>query len=492
MPDRPSRWLRSGWRASLDLGFSLLCARFLFAAIAADWTQLPLGLAALGIAWWRPAAAPFVLALCFAFLGGLGKTVLPFPALLLVASSMWLGMTLGKLARRIFRHQAEMKIPVAAEDRATLVVDLLATVALASVLADIWHHRADPGFFPGFWRQTVHAPADPAYFLTSSFLWLHGLFYFHALRSEPASGALTPGGIRLVFGLNALVLLFFFGVQAGWEFPFRWTPGFQSPFEDIGTFGAMAACFLVFHLALLPAASWRQTVLHALGALLLAVAVVLAWSRGTWLAASIFVGLLALLRLPRLPALLLLGGLAGAVLLINLNTARMTLPDRPYLERLVTLVRFEGFAEKFQHSGRLDLYRRSLAMIRARPLAGHGLGSFYRTSPAYARPGETTTELEQPHNILLQLAAEQGLPAALLFAGLMFAVLRRGIRGWLARDRKGNDARLMLALVLVLGLYLEANLTWDLLLVHLTQPFFFWFLIAALLAVPEKAPHPAA
>jgi O-antigen ligase len=67
-----------------------------------------------------------------------------------------------------------------------------------------------------------------------------------------------------------------------------------------------------------------------------------------------------------------------------------------------------------------------VAAVREHPLVGAGLGRF-RPS-LYAPPGSPQHVLEQPgkaHNELLSMAAETGIPGALIFAGLLVWLARR-------------------------------------------------------------------
>ncbi len=69
------------------------------------------------------------------------------------------------------------------------------------------------------------------------------------------------------------------------------------------------------------------------------------------------------------------------------------------------------------YSVRADLVRSSLAMIRDRPVAGFGLGTWSAAYPAFAR-FDNGTFVNQAHNDWLQWAAEGGIP----FFALMFAI----------------------------------------------------------------------
>lgn len=67
--------------------------------------------------------------------------------------------------------------------------------------------------------------------------------------------------------------------------------------------------------------------------------------------------------------------------------------------------------------GRLDTYRATLQMIRDHPWFGIGLGSFVRAYPAY-RSDEISMfgVWDRAHNVLLEIAAEMGIPLAVLVA----------------------------------------------------------------------------
>jgi O-antigen ligase len=160
-----------------------------------------------------------------------------------------------------------------------------------------------------------------------------------------------------------------------------------------------------------------------------------------------------------------------------------------YLSRLITLVRFEKLTKK--DSGRSYRYQRGYGMVAAHPLAGHGIGSFYLTGLKYA--SSTDPEPERPdfaHNIILQIATEQGVPIAALFAGLISWVLYSGIRSWYRQETtaKKSSAHALNALgvTLALGAYLETGMTGNSLNVYVSNQFFFWFLMAEVLAASQR------
>jgi O-antigen ligase len=490
--------LAQTWRHLLDLAFALLCMRFLFAASHdADWTFQVIGLASFGVAWWNPSASLFAFVLGLSLLGGLQQTVLftSYSVLLVVISSTWLGLWVRQLYPSPKKSPIEAaKAPFRLCDGITLLIELLATAALLFLLIQIWQHRAIPDFWPRFWQQSRHGPTDPFYFLSSAFLWLHGLFFFRAVRRHSGSGLLAPEGVQFALLTNSVVLLVFFALQLGLDLPARWVPGFQSPYEDIATFGIMATCLLIFNLVSLRRGLSRALLsLHGSLAVGLVAAVVGSWSRGTWLVAAVFISLLALLRLPRHLAAIIFGLLLGGIVFVNLNSGRPRVAQGPYWDRLASLVRLENPDSKSRD--RIELYYKGLAMVRERPWTGHGIGTFYERETRYARPGDPWATLPQlPHNLLLQLATEQGLVIASLFAFLMGATLWLGTRQWLVASRDiaadpdrlpggkpGSPSPVVLGLTAMIAAYLQANLTWDILTVHATQPWLFFFFLSAFL-----------
>lgn len=74
---------------------------------------------------------------------------------------------------------------------------------------------------------------------------------------------------------------------------------------------------------------------------------------------------------------------------------------------------FKDPASGLTLTGRKMIWKNTLAMIRDHPLFGAGPGSFGLEYPHYREPGDFYGE-RHSHNDLMQLAAEGGIPAALL------------------------------------------------------------------------------
>ena len=294
-----------------------------------------------------------------------------------------------------------------------------------------------------------------------------------------------------MFLCAAVTLVVFAFIQFKFKVPEGWTTGLQSPYEDIFSYGGVAVSVFVFFTAIQARRRWTTQIVQILCSFALLILVITSWSRGVWLAAAIFLFVIAWFRLPRWSTMVLLGVAGLSVAFINANAQKPLWQKQEYLARLVSLVRVEKLSEK--SAGRFDLYHRALGMIHERPLLGHGIGSFYMTSPHYTRPGDSYRDSDFAHNAFLQLAAEQGVLVAGLFAALVGWAVWRGLRVWLARrgsqqaadfeeDLTPSERLTLLGTTLALGVYVQTNLTSNSLNIHASNQFFFWFLMAALLS----------
>jgi O-antigen ligase len=109
---------------------------------------------------------------------------------------------------------------------------------------------------------------------------------------------------------------------------------------------------------------------------------------------------------------------------------------------------FDRFAQLPQRQspgvagGRPALWADTLQLIRERPLAGAGLGAF---AAAYSKVQtvDTNARVDHAHNDYLQIAAELGVPAALLFWVMIFVLAARTLRACRTSE---NPARQAIAL----------------------------------------------
>ena len=72
----------------------------------------------------------------------------------------------------------------------------------------------------------------------------------------------------------------------------------------------------------------------------------------------------------------------------------------------------------------LEAWRAGLRMIEAHPIAGIGLGNFKLLMPLYMAPGPKVDVDTVAHNMFIEVAAELGLPALLMFLGIFWFTYR--------------------------------------------------------------------
>jgi O-antigen ligase len=155
------------------------------------------------------------------------------------------------------------------------------------------------------------------------------------------------------------------------------------------------------------------------------VALLLTFSRGSWMAFAFTLPLLAALVLRALPAqerARMMTGLAAAALLLVLCSV-------PFLPSLAArlLGDDEGAAES-----RLPLMEVAAEMIRANPLLGVGLSNYESTMRRYDRTPDFISDVfpYPVHNLYLHVAAEAGIPVLLCLLTLVGIALHCGWKTW--------------------------------------------------------------
>ena len=181
---------------------------------------------------------------------------------------------------------------------------------------------------------------------------------------------------------------------------------FGHPNQFATTLGVLLP--LVFAYAIGPARGWAR-VLLATSALLGLTALALTYSRNFWIAVALALVVVCLTSRVGL-ALLATGVVAVAVL----------------SPRIV-----DRFSEADLSGGRLEIWERSLTLIREHPLTGVGVEAFPTSSGAVTLP-RTADAPPHAHNLLLTTASELGVVAAaglaVVLLTLLVALTRRVLR----------------------------------------------------------------
>jgi O-antigen ligase len=156
---------------------------------------------------------------------------------------------------------------------------------------------------------------------------------------------------------------------------------------------------------------------------------------------------------------------AGLILLLLAASAALMfwMGPEPVFSRFVALSEQQGPGAA---GSRLAVWADTLRLIGERPLAGIGLGAF---EAAYTKVQtvDVNARVDYAHNDYLQVAAELGVPAALLFWAMIFALATCTVRAsWIPANRTrqaialgatGALAALLLHSLTDFNLYIPAN-----------------------------------
>jgi O-antigen ligase len=167
---------------------------------------------------------------------------------------------------------------------------------------------------------------------------------------------------------------------------------------------------------------WAALIMPAL-----VVALAATLSRNAWVGACAGIGLLFLMRDFRLFAM----APVLAALFIAVAPATVT-------ERLFSTFQLQpvgGASETTVSSvesnrDRLAMIRSGLRMVKDHPIAGVGPDMVSKVYPQYRDPQAVNQSAAHLHNVPLQIAAERGIPALIIWLWFMFTLMRDFLRMW--------------------------------------------------------------
>ena len=165
---------------------------------------------------------------------------------------------------------------------------------------------------------------------------------------------------------------------------------------------------------------WAALVMPALVAALAATL-----SRNAWVGACAGIGLLFLIRDFRFVALL------PVVAAVFIAFAPAQITERFYSSFRLKNLRHDSAATEsslLSNRDRLAMIRSGLRIIKDDPLTGVGPDMVIKVYPHYRDPGAVQQLNSHLHNVPLQIAAERGLPALMVWLWFIFALLRDFIR----------------------------------------------------------------
>ncbi|MDP9068352.1 MAG: O-antigen ligase family protein [Actinomycetota bacterium] len=253
---------------------------------------------------------------------------------------------------------------------------------------------------------------------------------------------------------------------------------FNQP-NQLGAFAAMVS--MVAAGMMLGAESRLGRILAGVAFAVVFMALILSLSRGAWIGTALG-GLLFVVALPRARRAVLVAAIPLAVLLA---VAGSIAPETPELQ--VVGDRLQAFTTENPYDSRPKIWQEARRQVAADPWTGQGPGNFPVVS---ARSGSEadTVFADHAHNLLLNWAAEAGIPAAVLIVGVVSAVAiaaRRARRSAIDREQPRHAALVVgiaAALITVMGQGLV-----DYPLKNAVIWFTVWGLVGALLAARRIA-----
>jgi O-antigen ligase len=152
----------------------------------------------------------------------------------------------------------------------------------------------------------------------------------------------------------------------------------------------------------------------------------------------------------------------------------------PYVSRFTRVVLIKNYEKDCGVQDRIFLCKRALDIIQTYPITGSGVGTFYRISPFYGErdPRSQWLGRRNAHNYYAQFCADLGVPAFLLFLGIIVSAYRKGFRGLSLYEESGLK-NLLKSLMFGLSAYLITMIAGHPLVLS-SQQFLFWFAIAVI------------
>jgi len=467
------RWLDIG----LGFAVALVSVRYLFGCIqtsgldALPAVALAIGGFACGV--YSPFWSGLILVFSIPALGGTefiglwGETK-PLPTL---TAGILVGSTFPLTLRHFYPLlNGTQRGPLTGKPQQLILISLFAAVVVSSTVLQMC--QLPPAELSRDLAVSEIGFSQPTYFFVTCQLWLQGIGLYRLLSSHKIKRA-NWSAINL---LAPILVLLPFLAQLIFHVPAKEEAaplGYYSPFEDISSFGSVACILLALQIG---PATWDARFSFArVGTFVATLAMLIcSWSRAAWAAGGAILFLGIFLRTSRLISLLLTGIVIVAVVAANLAPRPLDNSHLSYLGRAISLVRYEPFSNKSPE--RVFIYHKAWEMIRARPLVGHGAGSFYMQSVRFAAANDPRAAVPNfAHNVFLQLACELGIPAACLFVIIIVYSLFWPENRFLVPAPANKIVRR--GCILSLLAYIATQLTANSLNVYLSNQLIFWTLL---------------
>ncbi len=207
--------------------------------------------------------------------------------------------------------------------------------------------------------------------------------------------------------------------------------------------------------------------------------VIFSYSRGAFVALLIMLAAMAIFRPPR-PI--------EVALVLVIGAGLLRLIPATYTERLLSVADlFSGQSDvrsEVSFRGRASELLVGVQMFADHPVFGVGVGNYPTLYQDYSRRigYDPRTEAREPHNLYLEVAAENGMAGILIFSAILWSVFSCLGRSRLALLKAGlhTEGDLVASLTIAMIGYLSAAF-----FIHGAYPRFFYLLIGMALSLPQ-------
>lgn len=362
------------------------------------------------------------------------------------------------------------------------LADILSGIILASLIVLLSNYPIDVIFFEIIPINNYNYGILPNSFKTT-YIFLQGLFFYRITCIELKEKENINQTFYAVFIFQIVAILFFTFLQVVFDLPKNNRPFFliHSPFDDIHAYGSYLS--LMFFISLYYFTNNKSIYFLLLTGLSL-LCIVFSYSRAAWLATFVVLSYIAFDRLKKKAKIILFGFAIFIIAAFNIYPNLLLNSDSIYLNRLGRTVVIKNYFEDKTVLGRWVRWKAAMKMIREFPISGIGIGYFNLVSDKYMDPNEIEQMIklrkkwkpnENAHNYYLQLCAEIGITALLIFLTILFYIFKRG-----RQILKTYDPNLLIkGLIAGLSAYLLTMATGHPLLLS-NQQILFWYIIATI------------
>lgn len=258
------------------------------------------------------------------------------------------------------------------------------------------------------------------------------------------------------------------GILQYYDLAFTDLPGANAkPFGLMGNrnlFGSAQALVIPFIIFVLYKAGklWKYLAVAAITGVV--VSIVISQTRSAWLAATSIIivsFLLVIIFSPPNRRKWIAGLLITTISIIALVTLLLTLDKENTLtqsvkQRAASLTRSDGKSESAENvNERIKIWKKTIEVIKDKPVLGTGVGNWNLTIPAYGTEGLIWAYgafvPDRPHNVYLQVLSETGIPGMTFYFGMWAGIVIIAFKIIIKRSQP--EDRRVLSILMLSGLF---------------------------------------